>query len=269
MNQELSAMLADKFDIHPEAPPNTGHSFSAASLTEPEGMKSFVEAFGPLIKAQDRKVTGAYFGGWFSALGSALQLSLSLHRTAPDFGLDNVSIHLLLSGGYCRMAFSLNRWSGADCPVSAGSEGEEAWVIGRLNCFYNETVLPLFRAISAVSGLAEHQIWGQLPARLYMVMEHTRSEGLLPEQAARLQGDYRVLKERIGGETFGRAGNPFNEPIRLIEDLADPSRFIPMRTRCCMFYLTEGGSYCYTCPRLKEEERTSRRAAFRENACSR
>ncbi|MNN58340.1 hypothetical protein D3C81_1733850 [compost metagenome] len=83
-----------------------------------------------------------------------------------------------------------------------------------------------------------------------------------------VHADYRYLKDEMPAAVFQLPRNPFHVKVRKVEALADPASTVQMRNRCCLYYRTEGGIYCYTCPRLTEEERAKRRAEYRNRTAS-
>ncbi|WP_151736373.1 (2Fe-2S)-binding protein ['Paenibacillus yunnanensis' Narsing Rao et al. 2020] len=261
--------ISGKFDLHPAPPQEAQHTFRTSELLEPEGMRTFLACYGPMMKALDDKATAAYFGGWFASVALAVQYSLSVYSAVPVIILQNLSVHLIPANGFCRVAFSLEPWSMATAPE--GEEERKAWRSKVFETFYHEHAAPLLSTLSAVSGLALTEIWGQQPTKFNYYVELLSSSGTdlngsgdrLP--AGRILEDYSALKE-LDSSIFGLRRNPFQVTVRKIEALDSPDKSVNMRNRCCQYYRTEGGSYCYTCPRLKEEERAARRTEFRRAA---
>lgn len=261
LNQELMDELKSKFDLQLSLPEGTKYSYEAVKLLDPVNMREFVDCYIPLMKALDDSAAAAYFANWFSNVALALQYSISWYDTAPALELDNLVIHLIPSDGYCRVAYSLQHWNLTAAPDE--SLEREQWRYESLASFYRDTAAPLLHTISVVSGLSADQIWGQLPTKFNYYLEVLSAEIGANSKLQRIQEDYHCLKSSLPPEIFGLSKNPFRVQVRKIEDIANPERTVQMRNRCCLFYRTEGGSYCYTCPRLKEEERAVRREQYR------
>lgn len=266
MNESQIKDIGSKFDLHPSPPEDAVHTFRTTDLTEEEGMRAFVAAYRPMMKALDDKAVAAYFGGWFSSVAMALQYSVSLYSAVPQMNLSNLFIHLIPSGQYCRVAFSLESWEMNEAP--ADPPGRTMWRNEVITRFYSETAGPLFRMMSVVSGLILGEIWGQMPTKFNYYIETLAAAAASEKLLATVQEDYDYLKDELPAEVFLLPRNPFHVKLRRIESLADPEKTVLMRNRCCMYYRTEGGNYCYTCPRIKEEERASRRTEFRKQAAS-
>ncbi|UQZ37059.1 hypothetical protein C2I18_28090 [Paenibacillus sp. PK3_47] len=266
MNESQIKEFGSKFDLHPSPPEETVHTFKMNDLTDEEGMRAFIASYRPMMKALDDKAVAAYFGGWFSSVAMALQYSVSLYSAVPEISLSNLSVHLIPSGQYCRVAFSLESWDMNEAP--ADPQGRMSWRNEVINRFYAETAGPLFRMMSTVSGLILGEIWGQMPTKFNYFMESLAAAADHEELLATVQEDYNYLKDEMPAEVFLLPKNPFHVKLRRIESLADSDKTVLMRNRCCMYYRTEGGSYCYTCPRIKEEERATRRTEFRKQAAA-
>ncbi|MNO23544.1 hypothetical protein D3C76_133470 [compost metagenome] len=265
MNEELTKELISKFDLHPVQPAEALHSFDAQALIHEEGMRNFIDCYRPLMKALDDNAVAAYFGSWVSSMALAVQYSISMYSSVPVIDLTRLSVHLIPASGYCRIAFSLQDWE-IQCPPA--EVAREAWRNEVLASFYRDTIAPLLRSMSEASGFRLSEIWGQLPTKFNYYVE-LFSAGVEDSRLLEtLQNDYSYLKTSLPVEHFGMKRNPFDVVVRRIEALADPEQTVQMRNRCCQYYRTEGGSYCYTCPRLKEEEREARRLDFRTKAAS-
>ncbi|AIQ47512.1 hypothetical protein R70723_17680 [Paenibacillus sp. FSL R7-0273] len=256
--------FSSKFDLHPGIPEGTVYSFNAGEMADEAGMSAFVECYRPLIKGLDDKVAATYFAGAFGNVALAVQYALTVYSSVPVISLSALSVHLIPSQGYWRVAFSLEDWSFEPAPAEAGQRTE--WRNEQLSQFYRDTAAPLLTMLSRVTGLAGGEIWGQLPTKFNYYLEVFTSGGLPVSLLDTLLDDYRYLCEEMPAEIFGLKRNPFQVKVRKIESLAEPDKTVNMRNRCCLYYRTEGGSYCYTCPRLKEEERSARRTEYRKTA---
>ncbi|AIQ18654.1 hypothetical protein H70357_19580 [Paenibacillus sp. FSL H7-0357] len=266
MNEAQIKDIGSKFDLYPSPPEEARYSFTAQDLINVEGIRAFVDCYGPLMKALDDKAVAAYFGGWFSSLALAVQYSVSLYSNVPVINLSNLRIHLIPASGYCRVAFSLNSWVME--PAPADEQGRVTWRNKVFTEFYRNTASPLLRTMSAASGLRLGEIWGQLPSKFNYYIEMLAAGDSNKEFLIHVQDDYSYLRKGLAAEVFQLPRNPFDVEVRKIESLADPEQRVHMRNRCCLYYRTEGGSVCYTCPRLKEEERATRRAEYRIQAAS-
>lgn len=266
MNETQLKDISSKFDLHTTPPEGILHSFVALELTNEETMRAFVGTYGPLMKAMDDRAVAAYFANWLSTLALAVQYSVTLYQSVPVINLSNLQIHLIPADGYCRVAFSLENSQMTESPVDEVER--EAWRNEVLARFYRDTMAPLLNKMAEVSGLGTSEVWGQLPTKFNYYIEILAKEIVDPIVVRRLQEDYRYLIHNVPAEVFGISRNPFQVTVRTIEDIADPNKKVQMRNRCCLYYRTDGGSYCYTCPRLKEEERVARRRAYREQIAS-
>lgn len=256
----------EQFGLYDTPPEGTLYSFSALDLTNEEDMSAFIQCYSPLMKALDNKAVAAYFSSWLANVAFSLQYSLSIHQTALDINLSNLMVHLVPSDGYCRISFSLKKW--AIEQASSDQMDREVWRNDIITRFYRDTARPLLSLMSEISALAISEVWGQLPTKFNYYMETFEKKINDCNALTRLTEDYRYLVNDLPAEVFGLSRNPFRVTVRKIEDLADSGETIQMRNRCCYYYLTDGGAYCYSCPRLKEEERSTRRLEYRKKMAS-
>ncbi len=252
----------EQFSLYSAPPEGTLHTFSALELTVKENMSAFIQCYGPLMKALDDKAVAAYFANWLSYVAFSLQYSVSIHQSALVINHSNLLLHLIPSDGYCRVAFSLKEWNFIQSPIDQVER--EVWRKEIFTRFYRDTAEPLLSLISEISGLTIGDVWGQLPTKFNYYVEDLETKISDCNVLMRLQEDYRFLINDLPAEVFGLSRNPFRVIVRKIEHLTDPEQTVQMRNRCCYYYSTDGGNYCYTCPRLKEEERAARRLEYRE-----
>lgn len=236
-------------------------SMTAEELADPVNMKRLLDAYAPLIRALEPAAAAAYFCGWLGGPALALQYLMSAANTALDLSLANITVQLHPENRYHRFSFRINRWVEQRAPE--GEAERTAWRNSSLAGFYGGTVRPLVEAASSASGTPLGLLWGQIPTRFFYFMDRMLAETDQPMIRQRWIDDYRYLCKELDAFLFGLKKNPFDVKVRMIEDLQDSGKQIPMKNACCLYYRTEGGEYCYACPRLKEEERAARRAKFR------
>lgn len=236
-------------------------SVSAAELLQPDRAQSFVKQYGEAIGALEPAAAATYFAGWFSGMALAVQYAVSLCNASFDASLAGLTIQMVYKEGRCALCFRLR-----DGTVRVAPEGEKertAWRDRILTAFYRDTVRPLYEAIAAAAGCDVGQLWGQLPSRMANQTEQWRKtepgNGIL----YRISEDVRFLKDGLDPVVLNRRKSPFDVKLRYIESVKDPEQTIPMKSSCCMHYRTGNGVYCYTCPRLTEEQRAARLAELR------
>ncbi|GGG11456.1 IucA/IucC family C-terminal-domain containing protein [Paenibacillus abyssi] len=253
--------LEEKFNIVRSDREEIIFAMSMASLLEEENAQQFLAVYAPLIKTTDLDAAAAYFAGYLGAAAASLQYSLSVWDAMFDLSCENVIVQLHRAGEYFRLAFKLIN----DTVEFAPRDSEERlkWREQRLTTYYHDSVSPLFQVFARCAGVDVKMLWGQLPTRFNYYMEIWMSELENAAPKSRLEADYRYLREDLAAAVFGCKKNPFEVKIRWIESLNEPGRQMRMKNACCLYYKTEGGQYCYSCPRLKEEDREARRALVR------
>ncbi|MGG4494724.1 (2Fe-2S)-binding protein [Brevibacillus reuszeri] len=249
--------LNEHFYITTQPSENPLLSFGASELLDPPNMELLINTYAPLIKGQDTTPAGTYFASWLGGLALAHQYTISVWNCSLDMTLENWIVELYMEGDYGKFAFVCRDTE----PLGAPEDDElrNHWREQRYRGFYLETLKPLMEAISAASGNTPGILWGQLPSRFNYYLELFINALEEPVGKQQLEEDYHFLSRALDGESFGLNKNPFDVKIRWVEDLRDPGKKVRMKNQCCLYYKTDGGTYCYTCPRLKESERAERR----------
>lgn len=254
-------LLEQKFNVTLKNRDNAVFSMKAVEMIKPENMNQLLTVYSPLIKAIDNSPAAAYFCKLFSGAAMALQYMISVENKAANFSLENLTIQLYPKDGYYSFSYKVDRWSIQNGP-SFNSERSD-WLQQVYADFYGKTVKPLFESASK-SGLIDMSLlWGQLPTYFNYYIE-LLTDSDVSTHKEQIIHDYEYLKYQVSPNVFGCKKNPFDVKIRMIEDLRDPNKQLRMKNVCCQFYRTGEERYCYTCPRMKEDEREARRCEARQ-----
>lgn len=249
--------LAEHFQITTKPRQNVLLSFRADELLDSKNMELLVQTYAPLIKAKDESPVGTYFCSWLGAFALGHQYMISVWNCSLDMALENWTVELYVDGESGRFAFVCH-----DTETRTAREGEEQrnhWREQQYRELYQRTVKPVIQALSAATSNPPGILWGQLPSRFNYYMELFIDAVADPVSKQRLEQDYHFLSRELGSEVFGQPKNPFDVKIHWVEDLRDPLKKVRLKNQCCLYFKTEGGYHCYTCPRLKERERAERR----------
>ena len=253
--------LEQKFPICLQDREGVLFAHSVQELVQEGSLSRLLDLYGPLIQSKATAATALSFCGWFIGVAVAMQYSLSVWNVAPDFAPEKVIVQVWQADQRFGIAFKIDGWSELAAPVRA--EERAGWRNQVLARFYGKTVRPLVEALAKAANVQPAQLWGQFPtAFLYYVDTWCNGEPDAEIQQ-RVRDDYRSLVNQLDGAVFGRTKNPFDVTIRWIESLESPDVAVRMKTACCLYDCLEGGTNCYTCPRLKEEDRAERRAQYR------
>ncbi|QDX94879.1 (2Fe-2S)-binding protein [Brevibacillus laterosporus] len=256
-------LLDEMFNIHLLEPKGAYCSIPATDLLNESQMRKFLDQYAPIIKALDDTATAAYIASWFLTMATGLQYMVSVQNKALDLSLTNLIIHMSpkKEGSYTRISFQLRSWTETEAPWD-GVERQE-WRREVLSYLYGKTLRPLLECMSAVTGFNVGQMWGQLPTKFHYFIEDLVEKTTESEGKQRVIDDFDFLKQELSSSVFGRNKNPFDVKVRLIEHLEDPTKQLRMKNVCCRYFMTEGADYCYTCPRMREEDREARRIRHR------
>lgn len=236
---------------------------SAVRLTDRETMMNFLDVYAPYIKALDRVTAAVYFCNRFASVCLSLQYMLSIRGCSLDFSLERLTVQLFKDEDRYAMAFQLDEWIETREPAL---EGRNEWIRRVYSDFYSRTVKPIYEAAAEAAGIPVGQLWGLLPTRFNFMTEQWGMNADYASRHRQIADDYAYLCGQLEASVFNRAKNPFDVQIRWIEHLREPGKQMRMKNACCCYYRTEGGDYCYSCPRLKESEREQRRVEARKTA---
>lgn len=245
-------LLAERFDLTNKPRENALLSMKARDLVDPKNMNELVQMYAPLIKAHELTAAGTYISSWLTSPSLGLQYMLSVWNQSLSMTLDNMTIELFFDE-YPQFAFVIPEYEIVDAPAD---ENERAvWRKECYRAYFQDFLHPLITTLAQVTGNPEAMIWGQFPTKFNY---HTDAFAASLEDETikqRLKADYDVLCNQLEGESFGLSKNPFRVKVRWVEDMRDPQAKVRIKNQCCLYYKTGEQKYCYTCPRIKEEER--------------
>ncbi|MHA6531391.1 (2Fe-2S)-binding protein [Paenibacillus sp. BAC0078] len=255
-------LLDQRYGITLHPPEPEAIVIPIAELLQASRMEEFLNHYRSQLRAENRKPAAAFTAGFFGDVAMALQYTISVPGSAPDFSLDNLELQMTTGNKRPEITFRPLRWQEREGPD--GGLPRRQWLTEVLSGFYGGQARPFMESLSAASGLHISQLWGQLPTRFYRDIHGLLQEEQEERTKIRITGDYRFLCEELdAAAVFGRSRNPFAAVIRTVEPLIDPNRLTAVKTACCLNYLTEDHGYCYTCPRLTEEQRATQAENYR------
>lgn len=264
MNEAMLEKLESTFNITVNKQENPLFSCPAAELTDEHKIKRLLDLYTPLIKALDPSVGEVYMAAWLQGPLLGLIYMLSAWNKAPNLTLDNLRVQMYTASyndrEYYAVNFLLNNLElhdGPDEPLKRTSWAEE-----KLSRFLSQTVRPVLETIAKAGTLKPGILWSQLPTRLEYGYERLMESEECETVKHRMTSTYGIVKS-LDGTVFGRSKNPLNVKFRRTESIASPDKEVRLKAACCLYYLVDGGYYCFTCPRIKEAERDKRREAYR------
>ncbi|NHN29253.1 (2Fe-2S)-binding protein [Paenibacillus agricola] len=239
-----------------EAFPEQAFRVEMADLLKEGNAKRFVGQYGPVLKAMKPEVAATYFSLWFAWVCVAMQYTISHDHATYDFSLRNLKGQVHLVNGRPRWAFLLHDADSLSTPAG----DRNAWRKQVLTSFYALEVAPLLTSIAEAADIGVGQLWGQVATRMHYAQDAFLREATSTWVRQTIEEDFACLQQELDGEVFGRKRNPFDINFRLIDNPRMPEEPYRIKASCCLAYLTDTGhGYCYTCPRMGEEEREEKR----------
>lgn len=228
--------------------PSGGGWVSGEELTIPdEGpLAAVLATIAARMQTEDRKVVALSFAlryGWSSAVAIAPCLA---SYCVPDIGLANVSLRFGESALFERV--SLHAARGFYQPA------EPARALEVLRAVLVAQARPVVDALHAWSRLACKVLWGQVVSSWGAQFEPVLAKLGRVEQA-------KPLAELF----FDAPGAAFAARPRFYEVAhCAVTRLYHTRSSCCLYYQTGAGSYCVSCPLIRDDERIARNKAWIE-----
>ncbi|WP_053372095.1 (2Fe-2S)-binding protein [Paenibacillus sp. FJAT-27812] len=264
MNDEMLTLLESSFNLTVNKPEELVFSCLASELLDENKMKSLLELYTPMIKGTEPSVGEVYMAGWFRGPMLGLIYTLSAWNKVPDLSLDNLSAQIYKAyyneEQYYEVSFLMHNADLIAAPEQTDDSTE--WATEKLMIFFEHTVRPVFETIAKAGTLNAGMLWSQLPTSLAYYHERLMNgedSEHVKQAAERIFGIVKSLE----GAVFGRSKNPLDVKFRMTESLGDPDKQVRLKSACCLYYLVEDGNYCFTCPKIKEDVRIEKRAAYR------
>ncbi|OMF22218.1 hypothetical protein BK133_27010 [Paenibacillus sp. FSL H8-0548] len=265
MNENMLKLLESSYSLTVNKQEDVVFSCPAVDLLDENKVKQLLDLYTPLIKGLESSVGEAYMTSWFRGPMLGLMYTISAWNKVPDVSLGNLTLQLYKASyngyEYYTVSFLME-----NLEPTKGPELEEEyaeWAEEMLSRFFTQTLRPVFETIAKVGTLQVGMLWSQLPGTLQYGYDSLMSSDEGEQVKQRAAQTYALVKS-LDGTVFGRSKNPFNIKFRMIESIACSDKQVRMKSACCLYYLIEGADYCFTCPRIKESERESRRAEYRE-----
>ncbi|MCD1257684.1 (2Fe-2S)-binding protein [Paenibacillus athensensis] len=262
MNQEgISSQILKHYHLVDKGREDASLSIQLSRLKSKTTLQDFLHKLMPFIHTNNPVVAATHFMSWFGSVCAAFQAGISLTDAALDVRLANLSFQLYFEGNQRKTSFVLH----VQDPFSTlkSDENRSAWRTSILNEFYSQEVKPLILSLVTVSGATANQLWAQFTTRL-----HNEKDILLEQNSAArkdtILADFDALLNELDLESLGLVRNPFNVSFRFIPHLTEEEQQIRQRATCCLAYETDTGKgFCYSCPKMSEQEREARREAVR------
>ncbi|MGG1637186.1 (2Fe-2S)-binding protein [Paenibacillus sp. NRS-1760] len=264
MNEALFAMLEDSYDLTVNKRENLLFTCPAIDLLDENKLKQLLAFYTPLVKGMDPSVGEVYMAGWFRGPMLGLLYTLSVLKQAPDLSLNNLTVQIYKAEynnhEYIAVSFYLHNSEFVAAPLPL--EEQEMWIKDKISSLFEHTIRPVFDLIAKVGTLKVGMLWSQLPTSLEYGYDRMLSAEADEQVKQSIVTHFKMVKS-LDGEVFGRSKNPLDVKFRMTESLGDKDKQVRLKAACCLYYLVDGGYYCYTCPRVKESVRVEQREEYR------
>lgn len=245
------SLLENKFRISttiPDAPLQC----EAIHLLEERRGRAFMEEIGKDLLSPSAVVSASIFVKRYLALVIGALYSMTFYNNGLNIALENVIV--TAEDNWKSVSFSLKNPEGLGALTGERSEWREK-IVRHLS---NENLQPLFSALSKHTGISPNVLWSHAAYLIHYYYQVWIKEAEHAELRERIEDDFLYLKEVEDPMLFGSCEkNPIGTKFIEVAHPVKPDEAVRLRKHCCMAHCLPAGKYCYTCPKLDEEERTA------------
>ncbi|WP_193726589.1 (2Fe-2S)-binding protein [Paenibacillus guangzhouensis] len=251
--------ILDKYMItHQDQSPVIA-TFELSRLADREGALAFLNAYAPELKAHSLDVAATYFTAQFARMFAAFHYAIWRCGVHLDLSMNILRVRIARHpDGYVTLKFDLKAIQGTTVPLANRS----LLVKSLMTSFYSEQVRPILQSLASAAGISVGALWGIIPTYFEYYYEQWLEDPIDEVQRIHLAEDMDVLRHQLPPAVFGRVRNPFLVKFRYMDSPYEAGKKIKLKSACCLAYKTEESSYCLTCPRLSEAERSRRVAEY-------
>lgn len=108
-------------------------------------------------------------------------------------------------------------------------------------------LFPLIEKLRKITKISAHILWENIAIYIYWLYETLMNDETLAHVHEQLCDDFHYLVNDADGALFG---TPRQNPLKRFWKGDANSR---QRSTCCLYYQTDGGSHCQTCPHIARQ----------------
>ncbi|MGA4721361.1 IucA/IucC family C-terminal-domain containing protein [Fictibacillus nanhaiensis] len=212
---------------------------SAEQLLNAAHLLQFLDQTGPRIGSNKRPVTASLFFKRyaFCSLTSCLY-GMTILNKSFDMNIKNVYLIDHNSDSMWLPSFTLK-----DASARIADENRADWRSSVIETLFKENMSVMLNHIASTARISKATLWENAWIYIRWVYETWLTEEHSAEVKQRIQEDYAFFMEAPAFH-FGLTKNPFHR-------FTAPIGCGPTKTRktCCLYYKTDNGTCCSTCPK--------------------
>ncbi|MFC7371679.1 IucA/IucC family C-terminal-domain containing protein [Fictibacillus iocasae] len=220
-------------------PSSEEHVIPAEDLLDGKRLLAFLDDIGPKIGSQHRKVSASLFFKRyaFCSLTAALYAMTMLNKSF-NTSISNVQLVDHEAKEMWLPSFTLTN---ADC--IALDRNREDWRSFVLEMIFKENIAVMLNHVASTAKVSKAMLWENCWIYIRWLYEKWLSEEHPAAIKQQIISDYQFISLNSPPSLFGTRKHPFMR-LRTAGDLNGNK----IRQTCCLYYRTEGGTCCKTCP---------------------
>lgn len=210
---------------------------------------------GKDAKATSQALPASFVGTSLCKLSLIQLLFAAQYDRLIDLSPDNLIYQVELHDDHAHLGYKIKEVRSVPIP----SEERDSFLNQHWNEYFTSFITPAVEAIAAASDLKPEAIWQQFGGQITYLKDFLTANDKREEVIERFLNDSKLLAEYVDPALFNQRRNPYKHTPRYIENPLNPEEQWLMQSSCCMYDRRENGTKCYTCPRMKPDEREARK----------
>jgi ferric iron reductase protein FhuF len=212
---------------------------SASKLLDDETLLHYLDQTGPRIGSKQRPVTASLFFKRYAYCSLTASLyGMTMLNKSFDMKIENVYLIDHNSENIWLPSFTLK-----DASAQIGLGSRDDWRSSILETLFKDNITIMLNHVSSTARISKATLWENAWIYIKWIYETWLAEEHPPHLKKRIQNDYTFIKNAAAFH-FGLNKNPFT---KFLEPAGCHAQSI--RKTCCLYYRTENGSCCSTCPK--------------------
>ncbi|MFZ4453331.1 hypothetical protein [Salibacterium aidingense] len=255
LSNHLDSKVFELFAVRTNPPAVYETAFRPSSWLTVQGLSAFMNKYGRDIYAPEDDMTATFWANRYSRFFAFIHWALAKGYDI-DISLEPMMVYHTKRTDHHEPAFEF------ECSCWKIEEPLDNYTRqAKLLAFYQDHVVPLFRAVAAYAGIRPRELWGQV----YHAVPYFMDLSKVTEDAGmqkRMREDWHYLTTETSPEDFREKKHPLQYKCMAVPNPADDK---PMYTKptCCLAYKASS-RYCYRCPRMKAEDRANCYQKYKE-----
>jgi ferric iron reductase protein FhuF len=255
-------MVKMYYHVSPEGAEHPIYEISPAAFFDDEVLRETLRVSGKDAKATSLALPASFVGTSLCKLSLIQLMFAAQNDRLIDLSPDNLIYQVELHDDHAHLGYRIREVRSVPIPA----EERDSFLLQHWNEYFASFITPAVEAIAATSDLKAEAIWQQFGGQISYMKDFLVANEKRKEVIEKFLNDSKLLAEHLDPALFNQRRNPYKHTPRYIENPFNPEEQWLMQSSCCMYDRRENGTKCYTCPRMKPDEREQKKSEMLANA---